>query len=90
MNAVPSASPDYRQAPEAAPQKPVPCHPFTLTVRGYGAFDLLWGRWDVFARWNREREWLWLREGASVEIGAGRWRVTVSWDIWRTHDMVSA
>lgn len=90
MNAVHPASSDHLQPSEATSKKPIPCHPFTLTVWGYGAFDLLWGRWDVFARWNREREWLWLREGASLEVGAGRWKVTVSWDIWRSEDMVSA
>jgi hypothetical protein len=75
MNAAPSASPDQFEAVEPAYDRP-----FTIVVRSFGSFDLLWGRWDTYARWEHTPEWFWLREQGSSEVSMGRWRITVSWD----------
>jgi hypothetical protein len=74
MNAAPSVSPDHFEAIEPAYDQP-----FTLLVRSFGSFDLLWGQWDIYARWERTPEWFWLREPGSVEVSIRRWKITVSW-----------
>jgi hypothetical protein len=59
--------------------------PFEVCIYSLRRWDLWWGRWDVFARVDRESAWFWERgleekpRHGWLQLGMGHWKLTVSW-----------